>query len=168
MTDLAADAGAHHGIPLLTTGDMMLLGAMRLWIETVRKIDRYGIEWLPSDVDMLKSRLFWRIRSGKQPLPEPPPTAYSCPWYELIEDDRPHWAYDMWVNPHGDTCAISQCGYAVEVFGENRYPEVVRFGSYRFKTWMGDSPYGPGLGKVTPRGWWIQRIVAKSETPTPE
>lgn len=33
-----------------------------------------------------KSRLFARLLEGKRPLPFPPPTTYSSPWYELIED----------------------------------------------------------------------------------
>lgn len=33
-----------------------------------------------------KSRLFARLLEGKAPLPFPPPTTYSNPWYELVED----------------------------------------------------------------------------------
>ncbi len=33
-----------------------------------------------------KSRLFARLLQGKPPLQFPPPTTYSNPWYELIED----------------------------------------------------------------------------------
>lgn len=33
-----------------------------------------------------KSRLFARLMEGKSPLPFPPPTTYSSPWYELVED----------------------------------------------------------------------------------
>lgn len=33
-----------------------------------------------------KSRLFARLLQGKHPLPFPPPTTYSNPWYELVED----------------------------------------------------------------------------------
>ncbi len=33
-----------------------------------------------------KSRLFARLLQGKPPLPVPPPTSFSYPWYELIED----------------------------------------------------------------------------------
>lgn len=32
-----------------------------------------------------KSALFWRLLNGQPALPHPPPTAYSYPWYELIE-----------------------------------------------------------------------------------
>jgi hypothetical protein len=33
-----------------------------------------------------KSRLFARLLEGKPPLSAPPPTSFSYPWYELIED----------------------------------------------------------------------------------
>jgi hypothetical protein len=33
-----------------------------------------------------KSALFARLLSGKPPLPYPPPTSYSYPWYALIDD----------------------------------------------------------------------------------
>jgi hypothetical protein len=33
-----------------------------------------------------KSRLFARLLEGKAPLPFPPPTTYSNPWYDLVED----------------------------------------------------------------------------------
>lgn len=33
-----------------------------------------------------KSRLFARLLQGKPPLSVPPPTSFSYPWYELIED----------------------------------------------------------------------------------
>lgn len=32
-----------------------------------------------------KSALFARLLEGKQPLPFPPPTSYSYPWYDIIE-----------------------------------------------------------------------------------
>ena len=40
--------------------------------------------------DVLKSALFARIRTGKCPLPFPPPTRHGVPWHEVIEQDGPH------------------------------------------------------------------------------
>jgi hypothetical protein len=37
-----------------------------------------------------KSALFARLLAGKDPLPYPPPTSFSYPWYELIEQPGPH------------------------------------------------------------------------------
>src|SRR4051812_42760311 len=35
---------------------------------------------------LYKSCLLRRLLSGKEPLPLPPPTAYSAPWYEIVEE----------------------------------------------------------------------------------
>jgi hypothetical protein len=40
--------------------------------------------------DVLKSALFARIRTGKHPLPFPPPTRHGVPWHEVIEQEGPH------------------------------------------------------------------------------
>ncbi len=45
--------------------------------------------WLPCEPDFSKSALFERLRSGKEPLAEPPPLGLSCPWYGLVEDPGP-------------------------------------------------------------------------------
>ncbi len=37
-----------------------------------------------------KSALFARLLSSKEPLPYPPPTSFSYPWYALIEKPGPH------------------------------------------------------------------------------
>ena len=39
-----------------------------------------------SSADVTKSCLLARMLMGKDPLPDPPPTWHSSPWYELIED----------------------------------------------------------------------------------
>jgi len=88
-------SGAHHGVPTMTNADVKLVECAALWIKTARESSPNHKNWYPTHVDILKSRLFWRIRSGKPPLPYAPPTAFSCPWYELIDEpDRAHWAYD--------------------------------------------------------------------------
>ncbi len=139
---------AHHGPPILTRRDESICLAMVEWIEIAR--ERNGKDWLPGSADICKSRLFWRLRSGKSALPSPPPTAYSCPWYELIDEyERPHWAYDMheW---NGETF-FAQCRYKVLTRDESGKPSRVKFGPYEFRCWLGESPYG---GKH--EGWWLQ------------
>jgi hypothetical protein len=37
--------------------------------------------------DVLKSALLQRIRSGRRPLPFPPPTRQGMPWHEVVESD---------------------------------------------------------------------------------
>ncbi len=158
---------AHHGPPILTDRDLHILEAMVAWIEIVRKEKAYRTtEWLPSNVDMRKSRLFWRLRSGKKPLPSPPPCAYSCPWYEVIEEDRAHWAYDdVHILPFtlddDKYVSIAQTRYKVEKM-DREIPSIVSFGPYRFKLWKGENEVtaitanGPKKEMLT--GYWIQII----------
>ncbi|WP_163058033.1 hypothetical protein [Acidithiobacillus ferrooxidans] len=48
-----------------------------------------------------KSALFWRLLNGKEPLPMPPPTNYSYPWYEIIEEPGPHRVGDIGFRAYG-------------------------------------------------------------------
>ncbi len=76
-----------------------------------------------------KSALFWRLLNGKDPLPMPPPTRYSYPWYGIIEEPGPHQVGDIgfhaYDKPLGQQLAeirgtdredrlfIEQCGWSV-------------------------------------------------------
>jgi hypothetical protein len=147
---------AHHGPPIFTDRDLHTCIAMRLWIETARKGNpkHYGENWLPSEVDMIKSRLFWRLRSGKQPLPEAPPRAYSCPWYEVVEEDRPHFCREMFVVEN--IAHIAQCAYQIEKM-EGDEPSIIKYNCYSFKVWRGNSSTVREFeGQV---GVWLQRIL---------
>lgn len=153
---------AHHGPPILTRRDEAICLAMSEWIRIARQ--GYGSDWLPGSADICKSRLFWRLRSGKPALPSPPPTAYSCPWYELIDEpERPHWAYDMgeW---NGETF-FAQCRYKVLARDDVGKPARVKFGPYEFRCWVGKSPYSNDH-----EGWWLQyepsATIAKAEGQT--
>ena len=144
---------AHHGPPILTERDLHYCMAMVKWIRTARKFGGswYDSSWLPDEPDIRKSRLFWRLRSGKQPLPHPPPTAYSCPWYELIEEDRPHWAYE--VSVYNEKAHVAQCSYDIIETNDNGNPIRIAFGPWEFTCTYGESPYKNGV-----EGWWIQLI----------
>ena len=49
-----------------------------------------------------QSRLFKRLLQGKTPLQFPPPTTYSNPWYELIEDGFSDSVFlDGFIDLHG-------------------------------------------------------------------
>jgi hypothetical protein len=138
--DTDTPAGSHHGEPELTRHDFRLLECFRLWISTVRKSPGYDEDWMPSDADIIKSRLFWRIRSGKDPLPHPPPRAYSCPWYEVIEmPDKMHSsAFELVERERdgGTFVYINQCSYQVIEKGDDgKY--LLGFGPYRFYAWNG-------------------------------
>lgn len=66
-------------------------------------------------VDMEKSCLLRRLCDGKQPLSQPPPTAFSAPWYELIEDGKgnPHGVYED-ATELRYSLIIDQTSWAVE------------------------------------------------------
>lgn len=150
MTD--ENGVAHHGPPVLTEREASICLAMAEWIRVVRKerATLEGSEWLPSRVDIIKSRLFWRLRSGKRPLLVPPPTAYSCPWYELIEEsDRPHWAYE--VREWEGSAYIAQDRYEIVDRATDGSLSVVRFGPWLFRVWVGENN---GIN-----GWWIQVTI---------
>jgi hypothetical protein len=74
----------------VTPEEALLCQQMALWIATARAAGYGGPAWLPSAADIHKSALFERIRSGKSPLPFPPPIGLACPWYALVEDPGPH------------------------------------------------------------------------------
>ena len=149
---------AHHGPPILTERDLHICASMVQWVRTVRSErqrgnrSKYDENWLPTEIDIRKSRLFWRLRSGKEPLPVAPPTCYSCPWYEVVEDDRDHWAYELYVD--AGIAYIAQCPYnIVELHNSSGLPKVVEYNEVRFKVWQGSSRYE---GKIK-TGWWIKR-----------
>ena len=128
----------HHDQEAVTIDEshLNLMRLFQLWVETVRKAPRYSVNWEPSDIDIIKSRLFWRIRSGYQPLPWTPPTAYSCPWYEVVEDTGNHACFECWRGREGGIYGVShwiiaQCPYdLIEEREDDQY--IVGFGEYRF------------------------------------
>ena len=132
-------AGSDHGVPDLLNRDIRLLEAYTTWVETVRK-ETNTPNWLPHYPDWVKSRLFWRIRSGKEPLEYPPPTCFSCPWYELIEIPEAHVSFDP-VRTYDDgknVAYVAQCRYEViqkaSMDGEEN-AATLGYGPYRFKAW---------------------------------
>ena len=138
--------GSHHGEPELTRRDIWLLECHSLWVETAQ--DASGRAFgLPHYPDWIKSRLFWRIRSGKPPLKYAPPTCYSCPWYELIDmPDIAHSVrdpikrFDFFGN--GElVCSVAQCRYEIVYWPSSEptkdNPAILKFGNYRFRSWNG-------------------------------
>lgn len=56
------------------------------WMEWIRIRTENGKPEFPTSSDVYKGCLLGRMTmQGKPPLPDPPPTSYSAPWYELIE-----------------------------------------------------------------------------------
>ena len=140
-------AGSHHGAPDLFKRDIRLLLDYQKWVRTVQNSGgpQYK-DWVPGDIDMLKSRLFWRIRSGKEPLPAPPPCAYSCPWYELIEVPGPHDVFESirtYETTDSFTCDhevayVAQCAY--RIIDREQDALILQYNCYKFKAWNGTIP----------------------------
>lgn len=145
MNYLGNLAGSHHGTPDLFERDIKLLLDYQKWVKTVREsgYTQYT-DWTPSHIDMLKSRLFWRIRSGKEPLSSPPPTCYSCPWYELIEVPGPHdvWevirVYSTDEGYNKPTAYVAQSAY--NVIEQDPDFLILEKNGYKFKAWNGMIP----------------------------
>ena len=155
---------AHHGSPIFTTRDLHISECVVRWIQIAREYGGigYGDAWWPSRVDFEKSRLFWRLRSGKDPLPAPPPTCFSCPWYEVVEEPSPHWVMEgaavslaafSKVNDDRPRFAFGQCLYVIESEDDAGQPETVSFGPWKFRCWQGTHP-----SNETFTGWYLQRI----------
>lgn len=137
--------------------------------------------WFPASSDYIKSALWERIRSGKEPLAEPPPRGMACPWYALVEDPGPHYvnevmelADDHWLRDLGDggrderplITALQNIYEIVERVNEKDF--VVRDAahqptSYRFRLWYDPDYTQHGWtmpGHEPLRGGWLLCNVA--------
>jgi len=124
---------------LLTPKDIEFAKNVILWIKTANEAgyDLYGKRpWYPNSIDIEKSRLFWRIRTGKKPLDYPPPRAYSCPWYEVVEDLEPHYGQEFfkWEDGKESKVVLNQCVYDL-IDEEDDGSCILGFGPWRFKVW---------------------------------
>lgn len=61
----------------------------RIQEENRLRLEQAGKQAVPHQIGP-KSALFARLLDGKEPLPHPPPTSYSYPWYDIIEKSGPH------------------------------------------------------------------------------
>lgn len=94
------EARAHLGTDAFTVSDCIALagldgdGAYTSWIpapvyaEWTRLRREGGYGHFPTRSDVVKSCLLHRLLSGRDPLPEAPPTSHAAPWYQLIEEGR--------------------------------------------------------------------------------
>ena len=120
------------------------------WVTTVRstgQLPSYPANWKPTYADICKSRLFWWIRSGHEPLTYEPPCAYSCPWYELIVEEGWHSVYEIHIfdEDHwlGKCALVCQAKYKIlEKINDEEY--YLGFGPYvfhakrRYEKWCKD------------------------------
>lgn len=165
-----ADNVADHGHPFLSEQDVDLLLIYTRWVQfrflpekkagDKRRFDA----GLPTYADIKKSRLFWRMRSRKMIYKHAPPTCFSCPWYELLDNHtEEHATFDggffkmpasmlarMDSDRDGTFMSIAQCTYQIlDTIDENRWH--VAFGAYRFNVRRGPSEKRP---EVT--NWFIR------------
>lgn len=148
--------------------------AVVTWISTARAAGYGGPDWLPTEADIHKSALFERLRSGKDPLPFPPPIGLACPWYAVVEDPNPHHVGALngmmgpWFGgdarwgdliPDGYVSVLQNTYKIVSRAGEEDY--IVRdchcgLTPYRWRLWLDREwrhPTRPGNG-----GWFLQRV----------
>lgn len=178
----------HHDMESVDVDEeqIKLMRAYHLWVQTVRQ-ETGSEDWEPSEPDIQKSRLFWRIRAGYLPLPWAPPRAYSCPWYEVVEDMGNHACFECHRSRRFDppnTWVVAQCAYKhIEDRGVDEY--IVGYGEYRFLIFRDVEQYARQIAvqnphvenaaqimlertKNTPSQGWFIRRTPEFEIPQPE
>jgi hypothetical protein len=169
---LPESAGFYSSPPLNERKHRKLLNGLLLWIRTAHGAG-YGPGsevpelWLPTESDVMKSALFERIRSGKAPLPEPPPISLACPWYALVEDPGPHFLGDeLRVEPVEGKGELARVGFiSFGVVERRREKECIvrdfyHVTSYRFRLWLAPDWRHPTTSERG--GWFIQNLVFSS------
>jgi hypothetical protein len=120
--------------------------------------------------DFDKSALLERIRSGLQPMDEPPPVGYSCPWYALVEDAGPHYVFDVHMRAQfvgENEIVVAQNLFTIyERLGEKEFVVGDKRGtSYRFRLWF-DPEWEHPTGYRKGEGGWLMQNVALASADT--
>lgn len=152
----------HHDGTTLTERELKLMFNFLDWVDTVRASpgQRYKPTWRPSEIDVIKSRLFWWIRSGHDPLPYPPPCAFSCPWYELITEEGNHSVYELGgLVTAGSYFRAEANGLDQVVVGQDFYDlieqvseteMILGFGPYRFRAFRDIELHADHIAALNP------------------
>lgn len=107
-------------------------------------------------IAMRKSALFQRLLSGKEPFPIPPPTSYSYPWYELLENGYA-FPYEVWKTTNNLFAPFPAVGIdqsiwkLIEEIAENDY--IISY------------TYGIGKSKISDTKWHVYPIASNIEAP---
>lgn len=74
----------------------LLRSAGELTTSIAAAIDNQANQHFPTN----KSALFWRLLQGKSALPDIPPTSFSYPWYQIIEEEGAFDVNVSWKRSH--------------------------------------------------------------------
>lgn len=125
---------------------------------------------LPTPADVDHSSLLLRLLAGKEPFENPPPRAYSYPWYRLLEDEGEDGLHEFEIYFNGmKQVNICQGMWDIEaIWGDKIF--IVRWpgSDYVFKlsrstahvTTLRD---GKGVREPVP-GWKMERYGSESIT----
>jgi ADP-ribosylglycohydrolase len=107
----------------------------------------------------LHSALLQRLLDGDEPLPKPPPRAFSYPWYELLERGCAD-AFEVWSRPGSTEVVINQYPWKlVRERAPNDWEVTYGDGSTLWRCYCaGDDAFG--------KKWRLERIDSPPETNT--
>jgi hypothetical protein len=141
--------------------------AIFTWLEIRAKAGQLGPVTVPALMeDAEKSALLPRLLSGREALPEPPPTAFGQPWHDIVEcGHADHVLVEHLPSGFG-------AAYAGRVF-INRFPwlivEQAETDSY-LVTWREGGPsywLTRIKGDVSPMPWSLVRVFKDEWAPPP-
>lgn len=94
----------------LTNAEHSLVLSAVEWTKTRMKL---GFNQSPSREDVSKSALFRRLRDGKAPLTNAPPTNYGYPWYALVDTNQIHRVKIDLQHADIDKVGINGCQWSI-------------------------------------------------------
>lgn len=128
------------------------------WLEVrERERGRDGESAWSLCIDAMHSALLQRLLDGNEPLPKPPPRAFSYPWYELVERGCAD-AVEAWTRPGMAEVVINQYPWKlVRERAPDDWEVTYGDGSTLWRCYcVGSDAFG--------KKWRLERIDSSSET----